>query len=90
MFSWIKSPIIYSPQGIGTSTDYQSEIVRAMWVLEKGIYPMGELVTHHYKLEDIDQAFQANLHCLATSRARGRWSPRFHIGRCCRRLSTAG
>ena len=61
MFSWIKSPIIYSPQGIGMSTDYHSELVRAMWALEKGIYPMDELVTHRYKLEDIDQAFQANL-----------------------------
>ncbi len=26
LFSWIKSPIIYSPQGIGMSTDYQSEL----------------------------------------------------------------
>ena len=61
LFSWIKSPIIYSPQGIGMSTDYQSELVRAMWALKKGIYPMDELVTHRYKLEDIDQAFQDNL-----------------------------
>ena len=61
LFSWIKSPIIYSPQGIGMSTDYQSELSRAMWALEKGIYPMNELVTHRYKLEDIDQAFQDNL-----------------------------
>lgn len=28
LFSWIKSPIIYSPQGIGMSTDYQSELRR--------------------------------------------------------------
>jgi threonine dehydrogenase-like Zn-dependent dehydrogenase len=61
LFSWIKSPVIYSPQGIGMSTDYQSELTRAMWALEKGIYPMDELVTHRYRLEDIDEAFQANL-----------------------------
>jgi threonine dehydrogenase-like Zn-dependent dehydrogenase len=61
LFSWIKSPIIYSPQGIGMSTDYQSELTRAMWALEKGIYPMDKLVTHRYKLEDIDRAFQDNL-----------------------------
>jgi threonine dehydrogenase-like Zn-dependent dehydrogenase len=61
LFSWIKSPIIYSPQGIGMSTDYQSELRRAMWALQKGIYPMNKLVTHKYKLEDIGQAFNDNL-----------------------------
>ena len=43
------------------STNYQSELIRAMWALEKGIYPMDKLVTHRYKLEDIDNAFQDNL-----------------------------
>ena len=61
LFSWIKSPIIYSPQGIGMSTDHQSELTRAMWALEKRIYPMDKLVTHRYKLEDIGQAFEDNL-----------------------------
>jgi threonine dehydrogenase-like Zn-dependent dehydrogenase len=61
LFNWIKSPIIYSPQGIGMSTDYQSELTRAMWALQKGIYPMDKLVTHRYKLEDIGQAFEDNL-----------------------------
>ena len=61
LFSWIKSPIIYSPQGIGMSTDYHSELRRAMWAIEKGVYPMKKLVTHKYKLEDIDKAFQDNL-----------------------------
>jgi threonine dehydrogenase-like Zn-dependent dehydrogenase len=61
LFNWIKSPIIYSPQGIGMSTDYQSELRRAIWALQKGIYPMDKLVTHKYKLEDIGQAFNDNL-----------------------------
>ncbi|NLM46877.1 MAG: zinc-binding dehydrogenase [Firmicutes bacterium] len=61
LFHWIKSPIIYSPQGIGMSTDYQSELQRALWALQKGIYPMDKLVTHRYKLEDINQAFEDNL-----------------------------
>jgi threonine dehydrogenase-like Zn-dependent dehydrogenase len=61
LFSWIKSPIIYSPQGIGMSTDYKSELQRAMWALKKGIYPMEKLVTHRYRLEDIGKAFEANL-----------------------------
>lgn len=61
LFSWIKCPIIYSPQGIGMSTDYQSELTRAMWALQEGIYPMDKLVTHRYKLEDIGQAFEDNL-----------------------------
>lgn len=61
LYSWIKSPIIYSPQGIGMSTDYQGELKRAIWALEKGIFPMHELVTHTYKLEEIDRAFQDNL-----------------------------
>jgi len=61
LFSWIKCPIIYSPQGIGLSTDYQSELTRAMWAVQKGVYPMDKLVTHRYKLEDIGQAFEDNL-----------------------------
>lgn len=61
LFSWIKSPIIYSPQGIGMSTNYKSELERAMWGLKKGIYPMDKLVTHKYKLEDIGKAFEDNL-----------------------------
>jgi L-iditol 2-dehydrogenase len=61
LFNWIKSPIIYSPQGIGMSTDYQSELRRAMWAVQKGIFPMENLVTHRYQLEDIDKAFQDNL-----------------------------
>lgn len=61
LFSWIKSPIIYSPQGIGMSTNYKSELERAMWALQKGIYPMHKLVTHKYKLEDIGKAFEDNL-----------------------------
>jgi threonine dehydrogenase-like Zn-dependent dehydrogenase len=61
LFNWIKCPIIYSPQGIGMSTNYQSELERAMWALEKGIFPMDRLVTHKYRLEDIGQAFEDNL-----------------------------
>jgi threonine dehydrogenase-like Zn-dependent dehydrogenase len=61
LFSWIKSPIIYSPQGIGMSTNYQSELERAMWAVKSGVFPMEKLVTHKYKLEDISQAFEANL-----------------------------
>ncbi len=58
---WIKSPVIYSPQGIGMSTDPKSELRRAMWALQKGVYPMEKLVTHKYRLEEIDRAFQDNL-----------------------------
>jgi L-iditol 2-dehydrogenase len=61
LFHWIKSPIIYSPQGIGMSTDYQSELKRAMWALEAGVFPMNRLVTHRYPLENIGQAFEDNL-----------------------------
>jgi threonine dehydrogenase-like Zn-dependent dehydrogenase len=61
LFNWIKCPIIYSPQGIGMSTNYQSELERAMWALETGIYQIDKLITHRYKLEDIGQAFEANL-----------------------------
>jgi threonine dehydrogenase-like Zn-dependent dehydrogenase len=61
LFNWIKCPVIYSPQGIGMSTDYQSELRRALWAVEKGIFPMKKLVTHKYKLEDIQKAFEANV-----------------------------
>ncbi len=59
--SWIKSPIIYSPQGIGMSTDFKSELPRALWAIQNGIFPIEKLVTHKYKLEDINQAFEDNL-----------------------------
>lgn len=61
LLNWIKCPIIYSPQGIGMSTGHRSELERAMWALEKGVYPMTKLVTHTYRLEDIGQAFEDNL-----------------------------
>jgi L-iditol 2-dehydrogenase len=59
--AWIKSPIIYSPQGIGMSTDPKSELPRALWAIQKGVYPMKKLVTHKYKLEEIGKAFEDNL-----------------------------
>ena len=61
LFNWIKCPIIYSPQGIGMSTDHQGELERAMWALKAGVFPMEKLVSHRYKLEDIGRAFEANL-----------------------------
>lgn len=61
LFNWIKCPIIYSPQGIGMSTDYQSELQRALWAVQKGIFPMKKLVTHKYKLDDIQKAFEDNV-----------------------------
>jgi threonine dehydrogenase-like Zn-dependent dehydrogenase len=61
LMDWIKSPIIYSPQGIGMSTDPPSELPRALWGIQKGIYPMNKLVTHKYKLSQTQQAFDDNL-----------------------------
>ncbi len=43
---------------IGMSTDHQSELRRAMWALQKGVFPMHKLVTHRYKLEDINEGFK--------------------------------
>src|SRR3989304_5400607 len=34
--AWIKSPLIYSPQGIGMSTDPPSEVPPALWAVHKG------------------------------------------------------
>ncbi len=59
--SWIKSPIIYSPQGIGMSIDPHSELPRVLWAIQKGIYPMDKLITNIYSLEEIGQAFEDNL-----------------------------
>jgi threonine dehydrogenase-like Zn-dependent dehydrogenase len=61
LMDWIKSPIIYSPQGIGMSTDPTSELPRALWAIQKGIYPMDMLITHKYKLEETEKAFNDNL-----------------------------
>jgi threonine dehydrogenase-like Zn-dependent dehydrogenase len=43
------------------STDYHSELRRAVWAVEKGVFPMKKLVTHRYKLEEIGKAFEDNL-----------------------------
>lgn len=59
--SWIKSPIIYSPQGIGMSTDFQSELTRALWAIKNNIFPMKQLVTHTYTLDQMNEAFNDNL-----------------------------
>jgi threonine dehydrogenase-like Zn-dependent dehydrogenase len=61
LMDWIKSPIIYSPQGIGMSTDPPSELPRALWAIQKGIYPMDILITNKYKLEETEKAFNDNL-----------------------------
>ncbi len=61
LMSWIKSPVIYSPQGIGYSADPKSELPRALWAIEKGVFPMDKLITHTYKLEEIGTAFEDNL-----------------------------
>jgi threonine dehydrogenase-like Zn-dependent dehydrogenase len=32
-----------------------------MWAVKNGVFPMDKLVTHKYKLEDVDKAFRDNL-----------------------------
>ncbi|MFC1949596.1 zinc-binding dehydrogenase [Chloroflexota bacterium] len=63
LFSWIKSPIIYSPQGStgGVKIETEAILPRVLWAIQKGIYPMEKLVTHKYKLEDIGKGFEDNL-----------------------------
>ena len=43
----------------GTAQDFI--YLKRKSLLEKGIFPMKRLVTHRYRLEDIDKAFQDNL-----------------------------
>ena len=43
------------------STDPLSELPRALWAIQKGIYPMAKLVTHKYKLSETEKAFNDNL-----------------------------
>ena len=59
--SWIKSPVIYSPQGIGMSADPKSELPRALWAIKSGVFPMDKLITHTYRLDEIGKAFEDNL-----------------------------
>lgn len=61
LFHWIKSPIIYSPQGIGMSTDPDSELPRALWAIQNGVFPMEKLVSHTYTLDETQKAFEDNL-----------------------------
>ena len=38
--------------------DRRYDMERAMWALEAGIFPIGDLLTHEYRLEETGQAYQ--------------------------------
>jgi len=51
-----RAPIII-PAYPNQSVNKLRDLERGLWGLEKGIFPMDELITHKYKLEDIEKAF---------------------------------
>lgn len=53
----VKSPIIHSTHP-WYSPNYVDDLEKGMWALEKGILPMGRLITHKFKLEDIGKGFE--------------------------------
>jgi L-iditol 2-dehydrogenase len=53
----IKAPILISAHP-AYSTNYMEDLHRGMWGYEVGIFPMDELITHSFSLEDINKAFK--------------------------------
>ena len=47
--------------GTVNTGNVQSELTRALWAIEKGIFPMDKLVTHTYTLDQMNEAFNDNL-----------------------------
>jgi len=52
-----KAPILHSvhPQ---YSLDYMDDIVRGVMAYSRGILPLNKLITHEFKLEEINEAFK--------------------------------
>jgi threonine dehydrogenase-like Zn-dependent dehydrogenase len=53
----LKSPIIHSTHP-AYSTDYLYDMATGLWAAAKGVFPIGELITHRFKLDDINEAFE--------------------------------
>lgn len=53
----MKAPILISAHP-AYSTNYMEDLNRGMWGYENGIFPMNELITHSFSLEDINKAFK--------------------------------
>ncbi len=54
---WVKCPVIHSTQP-KYSLDERDDLRRAVIGLEKGIFPMEKIITHRFKLEEINKAFE--------------------------------
>lgn len=54
---WVKCPVIHSTQP-KYSLDAMDDLRRAIIGLEKGIFPMEKIITHKFKLEEINKAFE--------------------------------
>jgi threonine dehydrogenase-like Zn-dependent dehydrogenase len=57
-YDWIKGQRIYSAHPPFSYFELGENLERAMWVIEKGIYPVKKLITHKFKLEDIGEALE--------------------------------
>ena len=55
-----RAPIIV-PAYPNQSKNKLKDLERGIWGLEKGIFPLEELITHKYKLDSIKEAFEDNL-----------------------------
>ncbi len=52
-----RCPIIHA-SNIGYSADYARDLAAGLWAAEKGIFPIGRLITHRYRFDDISTAFE--------------------------------
>jgi threonine dehydrogenase-like Zn-dependent dehydrogenase len=53
----LKSPVIHSTHP-AYSRDYLYDVETGLWAAAKGVFPIGDLITHRFRFEDIDEAFE--------------------------------
>ncbi|NMA65824.1 MAG: zinc-binding dehydrogenase, partial [Clostridiaceae bacterium] len=53
----LKSPIIHSTHP-AYSRDYLYDMVTGLWATAKGVFPIEDLITHRFKLNEINKAFE--------------------------------
>ena len=52
----LKSPVIHSTHPAYSVITYDVET--GLWAAAKGVFPIGDLITHRFRFEDIDEAFE--------------------------------
>lgn len=60
LFPWAETGAIVQNPHPASSLDELEDLRRAMAALEKGMFPMDKVITHEFKLDDIQKAFDTH------------------------------